>query len=403
MRDIAIQRRESDLVLGTFGRGFYVLDDYSPLRHATRERLEEDALLFPVKAALSYVERSRLGGGNGKGSQGASFYAAPNPPFGAVFTYYLKDGLQTLQEARRQREKEAKENDEPVPYPSVEELRAEDVEGEPKILLVVKDDTGAVVQRVAGKRGKGMHRIAWNLRYPSTQPVSLGGEEERPPWWSKPEGPLALAGTYTVELVKLADGVETRLAGPEPFDVVPLELATFAAQDPAEVLAFRRRAAKLQRAVSGTSRVAGEIQGRLQHLRVAYVETPDADVEIAGTIESLRQKLIDLTTRLNGDATLRKHDVPRPRSIRERIDGVVGRPALRDVRADADAARRPHGGGGVVHGRPREPEGAPRRPEGAGGPDGECGRPVDARPTAALGARTDDSAGWSARRTCCAM
>ena len=61
VRDMAIQRRESDLVLGTFGRGFYILDDYSPLRQVTKERLEEGARIFPVKKALSYIEQSRLG------------------------------------------------------------------------------------------------------------------------------------------------------------------------------------------------------------------------------------------------------------------------------------------------------------------------------------------------------
>ena len=88
---MVIQKRESDLVLATFGRGFYVLDDYSPLRTATPETLKEEAVLFPVKNALEYVQSSPIGG-RGKGFQGENFYTADNPAFGATFTYYLRDG-----------------------------------------------------------------------------------------------------------------------------------------------------------------------------------------------------------------------------------------------------------------------------------------------------------------------
>ena len=52
VRDMAIQKRENDLVLGTFGRGFYILDDYSPLRKLTKESLEEDAKIFPIKQVI---------------------------------------------------------------------------------------------------------------------------------------------------------------------------------------------------------------------------------------------------------------------------------------------------------------------------------------------------------------
>jgi photosystem II stability/assembly factor-like uncharacterized protein len=97
VRDMDIQRRENDLVLATFGRGFRVLDDYTPLRQISETALEQEALLFPVKDALMYVEQLPLGL-RGKSFQGASFYTAENPPFGAVFTYYLKEGIKTQKE-----------------------------------------------------------------------------------------------------------------------------------------------------------------------------------------------------------------------------------------------------------------------------------------------------------------
>ncbi len=89
VRDLAIQRRESDLVAATFGRGFYILDDYSPLRRAPAV-VDSATALFPVKPAWMFIQSSPMGG-RGKASLGDAFFTAPNPPFGAVFTYYLRD------------------------------------------------------------------------------------------------------------------------------------------------------------------------------------------------------------------------------------------------------------------------------------------------------------------------
>ncbi|NIQ01754.1 MAG: hypothetical protein GWO19_15220, partial [Nitrospinaceae bacterium] len=94
-RDLAIQRRENDLVGASFGRGFFVFDDYTVLRHVSTERLQQDATLFPTRKAWWYIERPVVGFSE-KGSQGAAYFTAPNPPFGAMFTYYLAGGLKTL-------------------------------------------------------------------------------------------------------------------------------------------------------------------------------------------------------------------------------------------------------------------------------------------------------------------
>ena len=104
-----IQRRENDLVLATFGRGFYILDNYTPLRNLTEKSLDEkDYDLFPVKDALMFIKRSATFGG-----VGTSFYKADNPPFGATFTYYIKEAPKTRKEKRQDEEKklEKKETD----------------------------------------------------------------------------------------------------------------------------------------------------------------------------------------------------------------------------------------------------------------------------------------------------
>jgi photosystem II stability/assembly factor-like uncharacterized protein len=83
VRELEIQRRENDLVAASFGRSFFVLDDYTPLRELSAQLLEADAHVFPIKTADLYIQRRTLGGGE-KASLGSMFYTAPNPPFGAV-------------------------------------------------------------------------------------------------------------------------------------------------------------------------------------------------------------------------------------------------------------------------------------------------------------------------------
>jgi len=124
VRDIDIQRRENDLVLGTFGRGFYVLDNYTALREITEKNLDEqENILFPVKDALMFIKRRGTFGG-----VGSSFFKADNPPFGATFTYYIKDAPKTRKAQRQEKEKELIKEDKPVYYPSWDELRLENRE-----------------------------------------------------------------------------------------------------------------------------------------------------------------------------------------------------------------------------------------------------------------------------------
>ncbi len=216
-RDVEIQRRENDLVVATFGRGFYILDDYTPLRNLTTETMDQDAVIFPVKEALIYNPSTPIGS-SGRGHQGDAFYLAENPPFGAVITYRLKEGLTTLQDMRRKEEKEKFKGGEPVHYPSWDDLRAEDREKDPTVILTIRDEAGNVVRRISGPTGSGFHRVAWDLRYPDVaSPVNLKRSGPSTPWDDIPAGPFAPAGTYTVTVSQRLRGEETELAGPVSF------------------------------------------------------------------------------------------------------------------------------------------------------------------------------------------
>ena len=77
VRDIAIQREMNDLVLGTFGRGFYVLDDYTMLRSVENKQVQEKAMILPIRDAIMW-EKSNPLGLPGKSFQGDNFYVGEN-------------------------------------------------------------------------------------------------------------------------------------------------------------------------------------------------------------------------------------------------------------------------------------------------------------------------------------
>jgi photosystem II stability/assembly factor-like uncharacterized protein len=323
VRDLALQRRENDLVLATFGRGFWVLDDYSALRMADESTLAEPASLFPIRPALSYIETSRLGLGTlKKAFQGDGFYVADNPPYGAVFTYHLGEEIQSREERRIDADADAREEERPVDYPSLDELREEDLERDPFVLLTVRDGDGRVVRRVEGPRSEGFHRVAWNLRLPDLRPVNLN---PGPPsvWENPPAGPLALPGTYTVDVAQVVDGETTVLAGPTEFEVRALDLATFAADELPALQAFRLEAAELQRAVLGAVGVHGEVDSRLDHLHQAVLDSRATDIAVLTEIEALQDRLNALTLILVGDRTAaRRNEAPAP-SIVGRVNRVI--------------------------------------------------------------------------------
>lgn len=321
VRDLAIQRRENDLVVGTFGRGFYILDDYSPLRAATLPALQAPATLFAVKDAWMFVPWGPLGLPE-KASLGDAFFTAPNPPFGAVFTYYLREEIKSLKKERQDREKLIAKDGGDVAYPSWDRLREEAREEKPAILLTVSDADGNVVRRVEGVTKKGFHRVAWDLRFPPPDPVALEPGEFNP-FVTPTVGPLAAPGRYSVTLEQRVDGVVTRLAGPVSFDAVPLGQATIPSKDRGALLAFQRKTARLQRAVLGTAKAAEEMHARITHLKKAIDDTPGAGGALASDLRAIEARLLDVEVDLSGDPVLAARNEPRPPAIADRVGSIV--------------------------------------------------------------------------------
>ena len=322
-RDIEIQRRENDLVVGTFGRGIYILDDYTPLRRIDDDLLERDAELFPVKPAWVYMASFPLGL-RGKSLQGDSFFTAPNPPFGAVFTYYLKDEIKTRKKQRQEREKEAEKEEAASPYPTWEELQAEQREPDPEIVLSVTDDGGNVIRRLTGPTTAGLHRVAWDLRYPPSEPTRLKEPTDENPFRDPRIGPMVAPGTYTVSLARQVDGESVTVARAQQVEARPLGLATLPTMDREALLAFQRKTAMLQRAVLGAVQAGKEAQTRIDHLKRSARDTPDAADDIIARITRLEHRLKDLQIELSGDPVRRSRNHPTPPSISDRVQRIVG-------------------------------------------------------------------------------
>lgn len=320
-RDIEVQERENDLVGASFGRGFFILDDYSPLRRLSEEALQKEAVLFPVKKALEYIPLRPLDS-SGKGCLGDGLYLAPNPPFGAVFTYYLKESLKTAAEARREEEKHLDKAGKPIPFPGWDKLRKEDTEDKPEIVLTITDEAGQVVRRITVPVSQGIHRVTWNLRYPPVEPIELE-PAEREEWQWTPEGPLVVAGAFTVSLAKKVEGVLTSLGERQTFTVESLGLATLGEKDRQALLDFQKKAGELQRAMMGAGAAAQEAAESIRYMKKALMETPQADPKLLEQAKELEKRLQDALRVLRGDRTVRRRSEAASPGLMQRVSAQL--------------------------------------------------------------------------------
>ena len=296
-RDLQIQRRENDLVAASFGRGFWILDDYTPLRGLSEDTLEAEATLFEPRDTRWYIERG-VWGDEEKASQGDGLYTAPNPPYGVIVTYHLAETYRTSEEIRQELEKEFVEVHKDVEFPGWDAVETEVRQPEPEVLVIVRDADGNVVRRLSGPRTEGFHRVAWDLKRPSPQAIGGGSS------WGEPEGFLVAPGTYTVELAKKIDGEVTPLAGPVPVEVQRMRGAALEGADMEEVAAFWRRIESLQRAVSAAGQLLDESRGRVDAMKSALARSTAPAGELDAELHALEQDLYAIDEELRGKRTM---------------------------------------------------------------------------------------------------
>lgn len=315
VKDLCIQQPMNDLVVATFGRGFYVLDDYSALRTATAEDLNQQAKLFAVRDAGLYMPTLQYGL-RGKAFLGEAFYTAENPPYGAIITYHLKDALKTQKKQRQEKEKK-----DPKAYPSKEELRAEAEEEEPSIVVTITDAKGQPVRVLSGSATAGVHRVTWDLTLPAVNlprptPIGEGVEDLFGP---PPGGPYAGPGQYRVSIAQRLKGVVTAIGEPVTFNVKYVGPMPLPEEDWKRLTEFQQQVFKLQRDLVAVQGIANELTTRLEQMKHALDLTPNAPADARDRVRKLIAAHRDTVRSLNGDAILRGRNENTPMSLAERV------------------------------------------------------------------------------------
>jgi photosystem II stability/assembly factor-like uncharacterized protein len=260
VRDLAIQPRENDLVLGTHGRGIWIVDDITPLRALTPDLLTQEVAFVSARPVQQRIE------GTGGWANGDAAFVGDNPPDAAVITYYQ---------------------------------RARHLFG--KMKLEVLDASGRVVDELPASKRPGLNRVTWPMRekpprVPPAAQIAFAGIR----------GPRLLPGTYTVRLTKGGKVSETKLT-------VGLDRrAKFSEAD---------RKAQFDAAMRVHALFGEEsaLMGRILSLRATLAKTgaalPEGDPlrqnvsDFDGKVDAVRKKIVATTEggAITGEERLREH------------------------------------------------------------------------------------------------
>ncbi len=307
VRDLAIQKRENDLVAATFGRSFYVLDNYAPLRDLTAEKLDAAAHLFPVRRALWYIPLDRLGGR--MASQGHGYFTADNPQSGAVFTVHIKESIKSKKEERKEAESKLKESGEDTPLPTWDDLRAEDEEVLPRYCVEIVDAGGSFVRRIDVPGSAGIHRVAWDFRH---APQGMGG-------FSMLAGP----GDYRARVLRLtADGAES-IGGEQPFVVESISNPALPAQSQADNSAFLKDLFKVQ---SNFGKIDEQLERAATEIAAAkevIASSAAAPSELMKAALAAETELKVLRLKLDGDSNRSSRFVESVPTPRQRLGSAL--------------------------------------------------------------------------------
>jgi len=318
VKDIAIQERECDLVLASFGRGFYILDNYAPLREIALATADENGYLFPVKDPIQFMSKSR--GGYGFGSM--PYYSA-NREYGAIFTYYLKDIPKTKNQLRKEKEKELFKNKERIPIPTPAELEEEKKEVKPYLEFSIYDEHSQLVRRINNNPSKGINRISWNLRFPSVNPV-WGSENSFDPLARQSSAMPVMPGKYMVELKLIASDTVLSIGSRQPFVVKSLDNVTLPAENKEELLAFQKKAAEIGKVIRGASKQLDELEEKAYYIKKTVHQIPEENFALVKAIDKVIQEISDIKWLFNGEVPKASSEerIPAQVTINDRLGAL---------------------------------------------------------------------------------
>ena len=321
VRDLAIQRRENDLVLGTFGRGFYVLDDYTPLREISDVE-DRVATIFPVRTALMFEKNQPLGL-PGKAFQGDGYYSGEDLGPEAIITYYLKEGHESIKDLRKKKEKEEIKEGKDNAYPDYDSYKVEVDQPDASLVFTIMDASGKVVRKMKAGVSEGLHRISWDLRYASKDAISLRSSDFYNPFAGKSEGTLVTPGMYSVVMHKYVDNTFTEVGEAVEFEVKALDNTVLPADNREEKVAFQREVEELSRSIDGAQHLLNEMRSKMKHMRVAIERVESPMQEMTALADKIEVEMRDLSRALNGDPIKTKLDIDQPPTPATRVGWIV--------------------------------------------------------------------------------
>jgi photosystem II stability/assembly factor-like uncharacterized protein len=310
-RDLAIQKREKDLVGASFGRGFFVLDDYSPLRSINNDVLAAEASIMPIKTAKRFNKKDLAG------SQGAGYYAAENPPYGATITYFLRDKITTAEQDRKKKEKALIKDGKDVPFPGWDALTEEKNESKTSFYLIIRDEAGNLIKKVNAKTNQGLNRVTWDLQQTSKGAVSNGGS-------SRNRGTQVRPGNYTATLAKEVDGNITELTEPENIKVEFLREAALPRKSNKEVMAFQKSLNLTNQAVTAAGIRLENLKDKSKALTTALERADRDSPSIKAQLHKLDKDLTEIDMMMNGNPLKAEVGEKNDPTMRNRLRNAFG-------------------------------------------------------------------------------
>ncbi len=310
-RDLTIQKRENDLVAASFGRGFFVLDDYSALREFTEDNLSQKGKLFTPRTAKWFVPRSNIG------NTGADYYFAKNPTYGAVFTYHLADEYQTAKEVRKEKETSLNKNNADIPFPGWDALDTERQEKEAQVVLSIQDSQGNVINKISQKASQGSHRMAWNFSH--FNPYSISDSPSR----YRGGGALAKPGTYQASLSLVQNGEVTPLDGPIPFEVKALREGVLKGISHEEYNAYLTEITQVYKSISAVRDVLSESGKMHKAMVTALAQAKILPGTLEPKLEALKLDLTRINQSISGSPSRREVGERNPAGIQSFLSNAI--------------------------------------------------------------------------------
>ena len=310
-RDLTIQKRENDLVAASFGRGFFVLDDYSALREFTEDNLSQKGKLFTPRTAKWFVPRSNIG------NTGADYYFAKNPTYGAVFTYHLADEYQTAKEVRKEKETSLNKNNADIPFPGWDALDTERQEKEAQVVLSIQDSQGNVINKISQKASQGSHRMAWNFSHFNAYSISDSPSRYRG------GGALAKPGTYQASLSLVQNGEVTPLDGPIPFEVKALREGVLKGISHEEYNAYLTEITQVYKSISAVRDVLSESGKMHKAMVTALAQAKILPGTLEPKLEALKLDLTRINQSISGSPSRREVGERNPAGIQSFLSNAI--------------------------------------------------------------------------------